>query len=184
MSKIIGITRYRVLEAWPGAVSPHGRQSLKVAVKPIDGSAIDLIEHSREGYSPMALRYLNSNHCGTMLMVGNTVAAMGWTYSNRTDLSVRVKGYFSVPPHTAYLHGDWTREEFRGQGLQSLLIVKRAEAAFRHSHINRLVTNIEPSNEASMRNYRRVGFERGRSIVVGRVGRFHMVRSVRGGDEA
>lgn len=126
----------------------------------VTSGSMQAIEHSRPGYSRSAHVYLTNEHIGVVGYVGDNLAAMGWIFINTTDREVRVKGYFPLPPFSAYLHADWTHPDWRGRGLHRASISHRIEIAAESRSCEHILTNIEPDNTASIRNYLGSGFRR------------------------
>lgn len=151
---------YNILRREAASHEPADRRSPLARWERVTSDAIPAIENSRPGYSRSAQEYLLSGHIGVTGWVGENLAAMGWLFINSTDREVRVKGYFPLPPFSAYLHADWTHPDWRGRGLHRESISHRTELAAESRSCEHVLTNIEPDNTPSMRNYLTSGFRR------------------------
>ncbi len=124
------------------------------------------IENVRSGYSRIAEKYLVAGHQGIALIEEGEIVAMSWWYLNGKGKTIRVKGYFPLPPGYVYLHAAWTAPQHRGRGLHQVLIHARAQKAMRDGGEAILIANFDPSSTASIKNYQRLGFHFSGRLVV------------------
>lgn len=167
---------YDLFRLDPPLFDPHETAHSTLHWSRVSSATIAEIELARPGYGPSAERYLSHGHLGIVGRTDDHVVTLSWMFINATDHDVKVKRYFPLAPGAAYLHADWTHPSWRGKGLHLESIIRRKELAIETASSLRLYANIEPDNEASVRNYTKAGFHRAGKLRVWPLGPFNRSR--------
>lgn len=151
LGRLLTAEQYIVCVAPPNGVAQAPRTDVTMIA--LTSANLDLTESSRPGYRAIASNYLESGHLGWVALTPDGVAGCCWMFVNDTPRTTRAKGYFRVPPHSAYLHAAWVDPNHRGQGIHRHMVSFRAGLS-----PYPLLANIATTNTASLRAYASSGF--------------------------
>lgn len=125
----------------------------------ITHNSIRDFDEVRPNYQDIARNYLDTGHNGYAIYIDGRIASVAWSYLNKTQQTLRIKGYYPLRPGCAFLHAAWTHPKYRGNGLHRELIHFRLNHILTQNETRIIETNIATSNIASLKNYRKIGFE-------------------------
>lgn len=126
-------------------------------IKIIDTDLYDALDEARPGYLHWAHHYIIAGHTGFAVVHGGKVVATAWLQRGPHSGGAGAS-YYPLAENAYWLHADWTHPEFRGQGLQKVLIARRVAAVYDENPSAVVECNIEPGNSVSIRQYQKLGF--------------------------